>query len=124
LPQVGTLEKIGRFEAIYERLRGMCVGKQTLGEEYCELYRVHMKDDVGGGVQLVDAKFKTIWLLIDIVMPYLQQRSALGWSNMVPVDQRRRLQEARQRARARAAMVAQGETVVSMPTRNNNDRHT
>ncbi|KAH9152932.1 hypothetical protein AeRB84_004735 [Aphanomyces euteiches] len=74
----------------------MLTGNQSMGEEYCEIYRVQ-HDAKAPMVVGYSAKF--LWLLADTVVPYLKQRSALGWAQLRPGEHEQRLQEARNRAR-------------------------
>jgi hypothetical protein len=69
-----------------------------MGEEYCDIYRIQPHRATGQNVR-VSAVSKAIWMIIDMFLPYLQQRSALGWAQLRPGEQLRRLQMARHQAR-------------------------
>ncbi|OQR81078.1 peroxisome assembly protein [Achlya hypogyna] len=83
-------------------------GSQTMGEEYCDIYRVK------GGLPL-STMTKTLWLLMTTVLPYVQQRSHAGWTNLHPGEQQARLQQARRLARERLQLQEQQHVVVSAP---------
>ncbi|KDO35275.1 hypothetical protein SPRG_00122 [Saprolegnia parasitica CBS 223.65] len=86
-------------------------GSQTMGEEYCDIYRVE-----GDRPRMLSFSSTFLWLQLATVLPYLQQRSSLGWANLRPGEAQARLQLARRQARERLQMQNSQHAVVSAPT--------
>ncbi|OQS03657.1 peroxisome assembly protein [Thraustotheca clavata] len=85
-------------------------GSQTMGEEYCDIYRVQ-----GIMPKMLSTPSKAAWMLLSTVFPYVQERSHLGWANLQPGAAQCQLQQARLRARERLRLQGQQHTMISAP---------
>ncbi|KAF0689108.1 Aste57867_19380 [Aphanomyces stellatus] len=111
---VTGMEDISMNVALSSSRLTFLAGSQSLGEEYCEVYRLQgdpaAASVVGGGRTL-------LWLLLETLPSYFKQRSLLGWTQLRPGEQEQRLQEARNRAREQMQLRRQNptSTVISTP---------
>ncbi|ETW05120.1 hypothetical protein H310_04140 [Aphanomyces invadans] len=94
-------------------------GSQSMGEEYCEIYRVQH----GGAFPTVVGNASNMaWIFLQTIVPYVKQRATLGWSQLQPGEQEQRLQAARARAREQMRLRQDDHILVSDGVPNTDDR--